>query len=1078
MDSKHITRDYSAHRKSVIRPTDEYVKLEIFSFDPKYTRTYLLEDGTLKSGENCTETSWKSWTCFKSSDKQNRMIFDLEYIPRIVGEYRIDLIYEQNSYIHKTDDGKNSSTNTSDDLLGTVIIDGEEESIKFDGEDNVIKRITLFKDFTDSSKSIHLEIPHNCYFYGLIIRKIIKFVGDNYYGDALGSEEGNMVLTNATITNSSMTKPTELSCNVFYDDAFECDASPSGFYIDYHDEVNFYVKTNDGSVQQVFGGYVSSILPDSDRTKLTIACADRLVDGQNKYVLDQMRLHGGSTNVDDTGYANLSKDFESYPKALKYLCDIHEVTLKSNISNDFTVDGEKFHEGFVLGYGSDKQIKSIKASNGITKTAKNYIMLRNKASSEKNQTWTLYKAKDNAKTPVEITNYPYMHITYGLGEPKTEYDTKSTETIDTSDTTAGSQKFTKCGVSEDGKYLMAIGLPSAGKDSQKGWTKTVFKRKCPHCGSTNLIWDWNWGSFSQCRGAREGGSVEGHIFCKGCDADYSVQGYEHINGSKYHMEKASSTVSSSKAEAQKLKNGEMVAVPSTAVTVTSDDVFKAISKIAFKYKYRLGGGSSSYSTMKKRGYGDCWAFSDLIFEEMKKYKIGVKIVEYSTNMSDKHHSVMYKDEKGKWADFPYREYGWNTKYNNMLNNTSGSKNGRVVNSFDGSSIGNIKTTTNNTKSQTTTVKHSKGWDKDKPFQAFLRLEYSLAQSFDADKYLLDIKFTLEASSDDSLNSGLNLYWVNNTVKQTTLKLANNKTLIDYLKTIHGENAKIYLQSIQMIAPKRTATKENEDVDWYKSDESTDDNSSCKMKLYQITFDDNPSTDSSDLQSCGKSVNSMIQEIVNEAGYYVNMSYGLHRKDDVINFKVNTQSSERYTATEGDNNNILSWNSISYSPIGSLYNMSMQVFKTSKGEYKYIDTRDGKSILEYGEQCTLQTSNNTMNVREAYFNSYNSSKYNPQQTYTFTITVPNCPNIVLGDLVKVVANAKKLNTLKELNSIKITFDYGKVPRIQTELGLGELAPDIQLKQNIRELRGSVKEESTEFSSSATPVEDNIYYVWDK
>ena len=223
---------------------------------------------------------------------------------------------------------------------------------------------------------------------------------------------------------------------------------------------------------------------------------------------------------------------------------------------------------------------------------------------------------------------------------------------------------------------------------------------------------------------------------------------------------------------------------------------------------------------------------------------------------------------------------------------------------------------------------------------------------------------------------------------------------------------------------------------------------------------------------------MMQDLTDEAGYYVNMTYGLHRKDDKINFRVNNQTDTQYTATEGDNNNILSWNSISYSPIGSLFNMSMQVFKEKNTNYKYIDTKDSLSILNYGEQCTIKTNNDILGKEEAYFNAYHSDKFNPTQNYTYTITVPNCPNLNIGDLVKVIANAKKLNSVKEVNSIKIMFDIGKIPRVQTTLGLGELAPDIQLAKNIRKLRDTAKKETTEFSGGATPVTDEIYYEWDR
>lgn len=1081
MDSKHIERDYSAHRKSVIRPYDEYVKLEIFSFNPKFTEYYLRKLNTLKGKSNTSNTSWKSWSCFKSADMQNPMHFSIKYNVKEVGQYRIDLIYEQNDYIHS-----NKNKNTNKDLLGKLEIDGDGYDISFNGENNVIKRHSTFYNFTElGSKTLNIEVPHNCYFMGVIIGKIIKYTGDNMYGESLGSEEGNMVLTSATVTNANMTKPTELSAEVFYDPDFVCDESPSGFFIDYGDEVNFYVKTDSGIIKQVFGGYVSSVLPNSDLTKLSIACADRLIDGQNKYILDQMKLGGGETDDKESEYpTSMIKDFDSYPKALKYLCDIHETTLLSNISNQFTVDGEKFHKGIVLTYGSSKNIKKIPTTNADSTPSKNYIMVRNKPSSEKKQVWTLYDASKNAKTPLEFTNYPYLHITYGLGAIKTESKSEVTEKVDSSDTVAGSQKFTKCGVSEDGKYLMAIGLPSAGKlDTKKGWTKTIFERKCPHCGSTNLVWDIDYGGsngwgHAPCRGNTEGGGVEGHIFCKGCDADYSVQGWEHNGSKKYHLTKVSSTVSSSKSEKDKLRKGNMVAVPKTGVTVSSDDIFKAITKIAFKYSYNLSSGASSYSAMKKSGKGDCWAFSELIFTELKKYGVSCKIVDYKTNESNHHRSVLYKDSKNKWADFPYREYGWGTKYNNMLNNTSASKSGHMVKEFKGHSIGNVKSTKSGTSStQKTTITTTKGYDKSKPFQAYIKLTYSLTQSFKSKKYSVNIKFTQNAPSSPSINDfQLPLFWVNNTIKQATLK-KDKLTLVDYLKSIHGENSRFYLQSIQFIAPKIKATEENKDVDWFKYDDSTNDNSSCKMNLYQIVFDDNPKISSSNLQSCGKSVNSMMEELVKEAGYYVNMSYGLHRKDDVINFRVVNQTKEQFIATEGDNNNILAWNSISYSPISSLFNMSMQVFKLENGQYKYIDTSDPESILRYGEQCTLQTNNEVMDVKEAYFNAIHSEKYNPSQTYTFSITVPNCPNLELGDLVKVVANAKKLNTIKEVNSIKIKFDTSKIPRVQTELGIGELAPDIQLTQNLRNLRSQTKEESTIFSSSATPISDEIYYEWD-
>jgi hypothetical protein len=123
------------------------------------------------------------------------------------------------------------------------------------------------------------------------------------------------------------------------------------------------------------------------------------------------------------------------------------------------------------------------------------------------------------------------------------------------------------GVSPDGKYIMAIGRPSAaGELSKYSYTfyKSVFERICPCCRSDRLYWGifWagsetaNWGVFPA-TGLKESGSAEGHIFCAKCDADFSViDGKNHGGGSK-NLIKVISTVSSSKDGAYILKNGQM-----------------------------------------------------------------------------------------------------------------------------------------------------------------------------------------------------------------------------------------------------------------------------------------------------------------------------------------------------------------------------------------------------------------------------------------------------------------------------------------------------------------------------------------
>lgn len=191
----------------------------------------------------------------------------------------------------------------------------------------------------------------------------------------------------------------------------------------------------------------------------------------------------------------------------------------------------------------------------------------------------------------------------------------NSKTTSKSKTVKTKKYYTKYGVSPDGKYIIGIGRPSAGGELNKygyKFYKTVFVRKCPMCGSKELYWSifWagnehgNWGTFPA-TGRRESGSAEAQIFCKKCDADYSIFGNNH-NSAHKDLKVYKKPVKSSKTEAYKLKNGKMLyetdtkTVKSKNVTSTKTRVVqKTISAAVRKQALAIVGDSTALAAAKK-----------------------------------------------------------------------------------------------------------------------------------------------------------------------------------------------------------------------------------------------------------------------------------------------------------------------------------------------------------------------------------------------------------------------------------------------------------------------------------------------
>ena len=109
------------------------------------------------------------------------------------------------------------------------------------------------------------------------------------------------------------------------------------------------------------------------------------------------------------------------------------------------------------------------------------------------------------------------------------------------------------------------------------------------------------------------------------------------------------------SEAIKQQNNSSSSKTTSTKKLTTKQALDECGKLLAKKKYKRG-TYSDYKNFVKYGYGDCWAGAYYLACQLEKRGVKARILNYKTSASDNHRSVQYKNDSGKWVNFPYNDY--------------------------------------------------------------------------------------------------------------------------------------------------------------------------------------------------------------------------------------------------------------------------------------------------------------------------------------------------------------------------------------------------------------------------------------
>lgn len=425
--SRHIKRNFNANKTHRIRYDEDDFTCQIFRYDKTFEKHYTPSNVPLSNVKNGEKKSWYGMGAYCSTNEK-QMTITIKYDAKETSKnYRLELLFGNT---HK----QNPTSEVKDNLQAsaTIRINGEtvKNSMGFVGTDVNFSRNYQYCTLKQGENTIEYVLSSNTIFIGLAVKKY-----DIWEAKRHNTRDDKLTMIKAIVEHTKEFSINTMTCEFMYyhelDELLEPtdpNANRSGLIFDYRDEINLYVKDTNGNQQLVFGGYISTCeIADDDLTKISMECADRLIDLDRRYCLSEVTINNyqGDENADYSKYADLKRNYNNYSDPLKFLLNNSEIYLNSNLKiGDSLVDRTSRKLATYKTGGYTKLTKS----NMVANVFDGSITVRNGADTLKKQSLVIYDDGVNNDT-VLLNTYPNLYFHYGLGTEKWEEKVEETKTV-------------------------------------------------------------------------------------------------------------------------------------------------------------------------------------------------------------------------------------------------------------------------------------------------------------------------------------------------------------------------------------------------------------------------------------------------------------------------------------------------------------------------------------------------------------------------------------------------------------------------------------------------------------------------
>ena len=426
--SRHITRNFNANKTHRIRYDKDDFICHIYKLDKTKEQQYSAYKKNL-TYENGEFKNWHGMKVLKSKNKKDLILKFTYDANEASSNYRLEFLFA-NTYLTPTKSKKDKTLKSGAKIYVNGELQDQQNGSKWNSSDVNFNRHYQYVTLEEGPNTIEYHLVSNSVFIGLCIKRYVKYEARRHNND-----NDMLTLIKATVEHTNELSINTMTAEFMYHhkldevlDPTDSRANRSGLIFDYRDEINLYVFDTEGNKQLVFGGYISTADVDDDLTKVTLQCADRLIDLDRRYNLSEITMKDEEPKDDYSYSVDYLKNYDYYSSALKYLLKSTELPMKTNVQFGNSLVARN---NWKLATYKKGATEHLSPTNMLATANEKSMTLRNGDDTLKGQKVTIY---NNKSRNVCLNDYPNLFFHYGMGTQKwtEEYEVVTTVTSEAS----------------------------------------------------------------------------------------------------------------------------------------------------------------------------------------------------------------------------------------------------------------------------------------------------------------------------------------------------------------------------------------------------------------------------------------------------------------------------------------------------------------------------------------------------------------------------------------------------------------------------------------------------------------------